>query len=217
MKNRVDTEVAGASLKRLYCFAFLAFFALAGTAHAALTVSSTTFNNNGRIPDSMTFSMGAQCHGPNISPALAWTSGPAGTLSYAVVVEDISAGNWLHWGIFNIPDNVTTLPENIGSGVYDEMVNSFGSSGYGGPCPPSGTGDHQYVFTVYALNVASLPANASVSDIQSAALDQGTLIGLRRFGEYTLVSIPALNGLGLIILAGATMGCAFWLRRRKNT
>jgi Raf kinase inhibitor-like YbhB/YbcL family protein len=28
----------------------------------------------------------------------------------------------------------------------------FGSSNYGGPCPPNGTGTHRYIFELYALD-----------------------------------------------------------------
>jgi Raf kinase inhibitor-like YbhB/YbcL family protein len=32
--------------------------------------------------------------------------------------------------------------------------NDFGKKTYGGPCPPSGT--HEYVFTIYALDIEHL-------------------------------------------------------------
>ena len=37
-----------------------------------------------------------------------------------------------------------------------ELNNSWGKSGYGGPQPPPGTGDHPYVVTLYALKVDRL-------------------------------------------------------------
>jgi Raf kinase inhibitor-like YbhB/YbcL family protein len=37
-----------------------------------------------------------------------------------------------------------------------ELKNSFGDVGYGGPQPPSGTGEHPYVVTLYALSVEKL-------------------------------------------------------------
>ncbi len=34
-------------------------------------------------------------------------------------------------------------------------------SAYCGPCPPRGDGDHRYVFTVYALDVATIDGAAA--------------------------------------------------------
>ena len=44
-----------------------------------------------------------------------------------------------------------------------ELVNSFGFAGYGGPMPPPGTGEHPYVFTVYALKVEKLDLSGQLS------------------------------------------------------
>ena len=43
----------------------------------------------------------------------------------------------------------------------------FGTTGYGGPCPPPGHGWHRYYFTVFALKVDKLdvPANATAAMI----------------------------------------------------
>ena len=41
--------------------------------------------------------------------------------------------------------------------------NDFGAPGYGGPCPPAGDKPHRYVFTVYALDVATLGAAADAT------------------------------------------------------
>jgi hypothetical protein len=51
-----------------------------------------------------------------------------------------------------------------------ELQNSFGRPGYGGPQPPPGSGDHPYVFTLYALNVpkVDLPKNTSLAAFQQA-------------------------------------------------
>lgn len=73
------------------------------------------------------------------------------------MVEDPDApvGNWVHWVIFNLPHQSRSLPEAVTSaaglpqGAVDGS-NSWGRTGYGGPCPPSGT--HRYFFTLYALD-----------------------------------------------------------------
>ena len=44
-----------------------------------------------------------------------------------------------------------------------QIVNDYGSRGFGGACPPPGHGVHHYRFTVHALSVETLdlPENAS--------------------------------------------------------
>ena len=45
------------------------------------------------------------CTGRNISPALSWNEPPAGTQSFALIVDDPDApmGTWVHWVLFNVP------------------------------------------------------------------------------------------------------------------
>ncbi len=58
-----------------------------------------------------------------------------------------------------------------------ESKNSFGGTGYGGPQPPAGSGDHPYVVTLYALNVEKLdvPVSTSLSAFKKAL--EGKVIG----------------------------------------
>lgn len=97
------------------------------------------------------------CIGKNISPGLAWTEPPAGTESFALIVEDPDApgGTWTHWVLYNIPVDTRSLQEDLPAGGTDSTIlsgrNSWGDSKYGGPCPPSGT--HRYYFKLYALNL----------------------------------------------------------------
>jgi phosphatidylethanolamine-binding protein (PEBP) family uncharacterized protein len=64
-----------------------------------------------------------------------------------------------------------------------ELHNSFGQTGYGGPQPPPGSGDHRYVFTLYALSVPrlDLPPGASLVAFKQAlegkVLGQSSLTG----------------------------------------
>ena len=97
--------------------------------------------------------------GDNKSPELSWGTGPAGTLSYAIVLHDFSNG-FTHWAIWNIPASSLMLPGNLareskpaapaGSQQKSFDMNNAGF-GYMGP----GADDHMYEFKLYALNVAS--------------------------------------------------------------
>ncbi|MGC2527259.1 MAG: YbhB/YbcL family Raf kinase inhibitor-like protein [Candidatus Acidiferrum sp.] len=128
-------------------------------------VTSTTFQNNGTVPSVMVFNgtLGSNCIGGNMSPELKWTKAVQWTKSYAVVTYDVTA-NFTHWGIYNIPPDVTELPANAGiaTASYPQITDDAGNVGYAGPCPPPGivpNGIHKYLFTVYALDTKlDLPA-----------------------------------------------------------
>ncbi|AHM57968.1 hypothetical protein EAL2_808p04650 (plasmid) [Peptoclostridium acidaminophilum DSM 3953] len=116
-----------------------------------MIIKSSSFEDKGPIPSKYT------CDGENISPELSWSGFPEGTKSFALIAEDpdAPAGTWVHWILYDIPVNVTALPE----GVPDDEVLSNGARqglsdfkdiGYGGPCPPRGV--HRYFFKLYALD-----------------------------------------------------------------
>jgi Raf kinase inhibitor-like YbhB/YbcL family protein len=64
-------------------------------------------------------------------------------------VEDHDAprGIFDHWIVWNIPPNAA-IAEGSVPGVPGK--NSFGQTGYGGPCPPAGI--HRYFFKAFALD-----------------------------------------------------------------
>jgi hypothetical protein len=147
-----------------------------------LSVSSSAFANGGRIPVKYT------CDGQDVSSPLSWNPGPAGTRSYALVVDDPDArGTFVHWVSYNIPGNVTSLNEHMSSiGQLDDGTvqgkNSFGDIGYGGPCPPAGK-PHHYRFRVYALDsVLSLGPDASMGQVVNSMSGhitaEGELVGV---------------------------------------
>jgi Raf kinase inhibitor-like YbhB/YbcL family protein len=116
-----------------------------------LELTSPAFAQGQPIPVKYT------CKGEDISPALAWGDPPAGTQSFALIMDDPDApvGTWVHWVLFNIPASARGLPEAFpaDASLPDGSLsgkNSWGRTGYGGPCPPSGT--HRYFFKLYALD-----------------------------------------------------------------
>jgi len=146
-----------------------------------IKVSSSAFPDGGMIPAKYT------CDGADVSPPLKWDSVPDGTKSIALISDDPDApmGTWVHWVLFNLPADARELPENVPT---DETLpngakqgtTDFGRTGYGGPCPPSGT--HRYFFKIYALDtMLDLPAGTRKSDLVKAMKDhiigQGQLIG----------------------------------------
>src|SRR6187399_715224 len=138
---------------------------LVATPTLASAQSPTTFKltsadvaANGHIALKQVFN-GMGCTGQNISPALMWTSPPAGTLSYGITVYDPDAptgSGWWHWMVYDIPATTTSIPAGAGNtgkpGLPAGAVQGptdFGTKGWGGPCPPAGDKAHRYVFTVF--------------------------------------------------------------------
>lgn len=147
------------------------------TPAARLTLTSDAFKDGQPIPE--VFS----CDGANHSPAIHWSDPPAGTRSFAVVIDDPDApgGTFRHWGVYDIPASTRGIAE--GQHVGTEVKNDKGTIGYTGPCPPKGNGVHHYHFKLFALGVEKLglKPDAKVIDVENAAasqaLAQGELIG----------------------------------------
>jgi Raf kinase inhibitor-like YbhB/YbcL family protein len=119
-----------------------------------MVLTSTNFTNQGAIPGKHT------CEGNDVSPALTWANAPAGTKSFALIVDDPDAPDpanpkmtWVHWVLYNIPASTATLPEGV-KGLPDgtlEGLNDWKQTGYRGPCPPIGR--HRYFCKLYALDI----------------------------------------------------------------
>lgn len=121
-----------------------------------LVLRSPVFEDGDRIPNLYT------CLGRNLSPPLEWDGVPEEVMSFALTCEDPDApkGTFQHWAVFDIPAYVRDLPEGFGNAEHEgirQAVNDFGKTGWGGPCPPPGHGEHRYRFRLFALNVETLP------------------------------------------------------------
>lgn len=106
---------------------------------AALTVTVDSIKPGGAIPGRFAYCVPAkQGHvtsGPNSSPAIRWSKGPAGTASYAIITvdtdvpsvfdtankegqtipADLKRRDFYHWILVDIPATVTGLPEGADS------------------------------------------------------------------------------------------------------
>ncbi|MGH2416953.1 MAG: YbhB/YbcL family Raf kinase inhibitor-like protein [Candidatus Limnocylindria bacterium] len=108
----------------------------------AITLSSSAFAEGGTIPGRHT------CDGEDVSPPLAWSGAPQGAAAFALIADDPDARGWIHWLVADIPADQAALEEGVTADV--EGRTDFGRTGYGGPCPPSGS--HGYVFEIFALS-----------------------------------------------------------------
>jgi Raf kinase inhibitor-like YbhB/YbcL family protein len=160
-----------------------------------IQLRSPAFAEGGMIPKTFT------CDGSDRSPPLEWSGVPGSARALALICDDPDApgGTWSHWVVFNLPSQVKALREGVpaeetipeasteGSGPVVEKLpqarqgkNDFGKTGYGGPCPPSGT--HRYFFRLYALDtrleLGSTATRAEVfKAIEGHILAEGRLMG----------------------------------------
>ncbi len=156
-----------------------------------MRLTSPSFAHLGRVPRLYT------CEGKDISPALSWAGAPAGTKSFALIVDDPDAPDpehprtvWVHWVLYNLPASATGLgeavkPDALAAGTL-QGTNDWGRTGYGGPCPPIGR--HRYFFKLYALDIVlpdlKKPNKARLeSSIQGHVLAQTELVGTYMKGD----------------------------------
>lgn len=165
-----------------------AFVLTAAPAGQAMVLTSPDFANDGSLALAQ---VNTRCGGQNRSPALRWSGAPSNTQSYALTLFDPDAnggrGFW-HWIVFNIPATTTTLPAGAGAGSdlpagAVQAENGFGEQGYGGACPPPGTGSHHYQFTLYAFaTTVPFGPEAKTGDLlayfRAHMLVTATLVGL---------------------------------------
>ncbi len=151
-----------------------------------LTVTTPGWKNGEDIPFKYT-----QYQGNNF-PGLEWSQGPAGTQSYAIIMQDsafvMRGSPILHWSVVNIPATVTKLPEGMkpeeipAGSIYGPNYQGAGKP-YLGPRTPAGP-KHRYHIQVLALDT-KLPADFApqsydelVAPIKGHVLAAGEVTGL---------------------------------------
>jgi Raf kinase inhibitor-like YbhB/YbcL family protein len=130
-----------------------------GKGGPGLTLTTTAFEDGGVVPNKYTSVAGDAA----VSPALNWSHVPAGTQSFVLHMHDpdVAIGrnstDVLHWLAWDIPGDVTSLPE----GVKPEAMASNGMMqgknqgnviGYRGPGAPAAGPMHHYTWELFALD-----------------------------------------------------------------
>lgn len=126
-----------------------------GSAFQTMTLNTTAWADGGMIPARYTQM------GPEISPALQWSTPPAGTASFVVVFHDADAvvpnstDDLLQWMVWNIPATATGLPPSRPDGFElsdgSRQISASGSR-YRGPGASASGPVHHYIFELYALD-----------------------------------------------------------------
>lgn len=163
----------------------LALGAAPAAAQAAMTLASKDLRQGAPIAAAHIY---PRCGGQNRSPELAWSGAPAGTKSFVVTAIDTSVkpNFWSHWIVVDLPPTTRSLPGGVAQLPQGarSVAGNFGDAGYAGPCPPKGSGPHNYEFTVWALPTARFDvapdANARTlaERLQKSALAHATVTGV---------------------------------------
>ncbi len=160
-----------------------------GPTAAKLQVTTPAWADGADIPFENTQYQG------NVFPGLSWSAGPAGTRSYAIIMQDPDGRRndrpyiVLHWTMYNIPATVTSLPAGMAPDAKpagsDYGLNVRGQAQpYMGPRTPPGP-KHHYYMQVFALDTV-LPAGGEqtyaslIDSMKGHVLASGEVLGLGR-------------------------------------
>jgi hypothetical protein len=151
-------------------------------------LTSPDFPDGGTIPNKFTAA------DPNpVSPELDWTNVPQGTVSFALILEDLDSSlqhktdDVLHWMAFNIPGTSHQLPQGASADAQlpdgtIQAKNTRGGVGFMGPGAPAAGPDHHYAFELFALDEKlSLGPDATrqqlLDAMQGHILGKGVIVG----------------------------------------
>jgi Raf kinase inhibitor-like YbhB/YbcL family protein len=159
-------------------------------ARQGLTLTTTAFEDGGIIPNKYT---GAASPAMPVSPELAWTHVPDGTVSFAMILHDPDTSlthttdEVIHWLIFNIPATATGLPEGVPNVAQlpdgsVQAMNRGRKPGYMGMGMGAAGPYHHYTWELFALDTKlTLGPDATRADLMTAMnghiLDKGVLVG----------------------------------------
>ena len=156
-------------------------------ADMSLTLTSPRFQPDGEIPTRHT------CEGRDVSPGLSWSGAPAGTRSFALIVDDPDAADtrapkttWVHWVLYNLPADADRIVASPKGGILPagtrEGRNDWKRTGYGGPCPPIGR--HRYFHKLYALDAVLPDLGEPTKDQLLKAMEGHVLARAELVGTY---------------------------------
>lgn len=150
-----------------------------------MRIMSPAFSNGHRIPSLYT------CDGDDINPELRFDGVPKEAVSLALVVDDPDSpsGNWLHWSIWNIDPSVRSIAEDSCPDRALEGETDFSEVGYGGPCP--GYGEHEYRFTIFALDALLNVPEGAPRHVLEAAMKDHILASAELTGRYQRIKKEA--------------------------
>ncbi|MFH1074964.1 MAG: YbhB/YbcL family Raf kinase inhibitor-like protein [Candidatus Firestonebacteria bacterium] len=154
---------------------------------SSFTLTSSGLSNGGIIAEKYAYTE----TGPNTSIPLSWSNAPSDTQSFALIMYDQNASDFVHWMATDIPASISSFSEGespLTTLQGREYTNMFGNYGYSGPHPPSGE-THIYILKIYALNVSTVNIDAGIpSRAQFLSAITPSIVGESNtlLGRYTV-------------------------------
>ena len=139
-----------------------------------MVLSTPAFPDGGKIPAKYSQ------EGEQVSPPLAWTAPPNGTMSFVVHAFDMDFApnrgadpSQLMWLVWNIPSSARGLPENVPAAAKlpdgSQQISATGPQ-YRGPDTQANGPMHHYAFEVYALDtMLEIQPTANALETRAAA------------------------------------------------
>lgn len=148
---------------------------------APFRLTSPAFVNLTTIPDTYACS-------PEVkTPPLTISSAPQNTKEFALIMRDTSTENsdkahWVVWGIPASTDAIdeNRLPDGATQGINDDKTNT-----YLVPCPIAGTGEHTYVYELFALSDTIRLDPNTTEDGLTAAINGKVIARAQLTGKVT--------------------------------
>lgn len=143
-----------------------------------MRITSPVFENGEKIPDTYT------CDGEGHNPPLLFLEIPRDAKSLVLIMDDpdASSNDFVHWIVYDISLQEKEVVEDASPMGGLLGLNSAGKLGYTPPCPPSG--EHRYIFKLYAIDIRSLDVKKSpkkedvLKAMEGHILDQAEITGL---------------------------------------
>ena len=158
---------------------------------ATFSLTSSEVKDGGALPTDFTGD------GRGATLPLAWSGSPAGTQSFALIMDHLAPGNVMkhYWTVWDIPTSTTSLPKNV-KGVGKIGTSFKGQIGYEPP-HSQGPGAKTYVLTVYALSsplqITQQPREVN-RDVLLAAMKDKVLASASLSVVYTRSGASANEG-----------------------
>jgi Raf kinase inhibitor-like YbhB/YbcL family protein len=126
--------------------------------------------------------------GKNISPSFEISDVPESAKSLVLTVHDIDSPgdkHWTHWMVWAIPPKTSSISSETTPKTAVQGVNDFGDVGYGGPLPTVGSGDHRYIFSLYAIDIQptfpeSISRDQLLKEVAGHIVSQSMWVGIYR-------------------------------------
>jgi len=170
--------------KRFYQYGMSALisvllFVLLSCHKSAFELQSYAFVHNEPIPEK--YWHGDYSGRQNISIPFNWINPPVGTQSFALIMRETGTHNEIHWAVFNIPADCTSISENASGNNMPagsiELSNYRRTPGYFGPEPIRQIGTFEYMAVLYALNTAAIhDLNGYISYLDLCNIMDGNII-----------------------------------------